>query len=43
MKKMADDIGAALPIGAQVEQLIHIAKVKGFGDMDMSGMHLYMR
>ncbi|MGG1519727.1 NAD(P)-dependent oxidoreductase [Paenibacillus oryzisoli] len=42
VKKMADDIGAALPIGTHVEQLIDTAKVKGFGEKDMSGMYLYM-
>lgn len=42
VKKMADDIGASLPIGAHVEQLIDSAKVKGLGEKDMSGMYLYM-
>ncbi|OXM85495.1 NAD(P)-dependent oxidoreductase [Paenibacillus rigui] len=42
VKKMADDIGAALPIGAHVEQLIDTAKTKGFGEKDMSAMYLYM-
>ncbi|WP_240416049.1 NAD(P)-dependent oxidoreductase [Paenibacillus periandrae] len=42
VKKMADDNGAALPIGAEVEQLIHTAKAEGFGEKDMSGMYLYM-
>ncbi|WP_248930671.1 NAD(P)-dependent oxidoreductase [Paenibacillus hamazuiensis] len=43
VKKMADDNGAALPIGAEVERLLHTAKAQGFGDKDMSGMYLYMK
>jgi 3-hydroxyisobutyrate dehydrogenase len=42
VKKMAEDNGAALPIGTQVEQLLHTAKSEGFGEKDMSGMYLYM-
>ncbi|MNG20056.1 2-hydroxy-3-oxopropionate reductase [compost metagenome] len=42
VKKMADGIGAALPIGAHVEQLIDLAKANGYGEKDMSGMYLYM-
>lgn len=43
VKKMADDSGAALPIGTQVERLLSAAKVGGFGDKDMSGMYAYVK
>ncbi|WP_248928158.1 NAD(P)-binding domain-containing protein [Paenibacillus hamazuiensis] len=43
VKKMADESGAVLPIGAQVERLLGAAKVEGFGDKDMSGMYAYLK
>jgi len=43
VKQMADENGAALPIGAQVEQLFSQAKLEGFGDKDMSGMYGYIK
>lgn len=42
-KKMADERGAVLPIGTQIERLLSFAKAEGFGDKDMSGMYAYLR
>jgi 3-hydroxyisobutyrate dehydrogenase len=43
VKKMADECGAELPIGAQVERLLYAAKTEGYGDKDMSGMYVYLK
>lgn len=43
VKKMADENGAVLPVGAQVEQLLANAKEDGYGELDMSGMYAYLK
>jgi 3-hydroxyisobutyrate dehydrogenase len=43
VKQMADECGADLPIGAQVERLLYAAKTEGYGEKDMSGMYAYLK
>jgi len=43
VKKMAEENGAVLPVGAQVEQLLGNAKSEGYGELDMSGMYVYLK
>ena len=43
VKQMAEENGAELPIGAQVERLLATAKEEGYGELDMSGMYVYMK
>jgi len=43
VKKMAEEHGAVIPVGAQVEQLLGNAKSEGFGELDMSGMYKYLK